>query len=648
MRCWTIGFIASCLWPAIALAAEPATAPATQPVHGLRGHYYLPHLSAKFPDYKAVEYDRFSLPIVHKLPDHQRIDPQIAFGAGKGFVLNNYKQWEWLPDPSTCAAIWTGNIHLPKAGTYYLLTVSRNASAAYLNEARVSLCGRAGFPPSDRFVIEDPGLEKINNPAASSYQVPVTIDAPRTLPIAVYYSADNRSSVHGFGIDLYWVTPDARRDAKGRAIAQIVPPEALFAQPPNEPATATTTTQSAVSALRSRFSASRLYYTIGSSKPVLLAATLLDRDGHPVPGRHVHFSALATYGSADSISDPPPTNAQGVTTATLTPNAKAITHVAQVFATVLDDLVDVAQSCEIRVSQPNGYAEAFFPDAYSPYFDSNLLTIQPGLPVVGQPAKFTVPLQNHLKSPVDLYVTLNTLEFNIGVEAGWQEIGRSERLTLRPGDAHVFTFTWTAPRECSHQCFSADVIGTIREPGAARRGRPTGIQYALMADDDSATRLLDLDWRRASVHLIDGPRTLGEARLARIQRNIAAIKPLASKAWQKIAGDPNLNVAPGVTFDPTKARVGVGGGADVSVDGHKIGGVDVHASGGPEQSSDPHKILSGDYDVKVNVGGYSATVAHGSGVLNAPAISRDLDPNTAGPQVPDYSRLRQLEQDGSI
>src|SRR5688500_9442453 len=61
---------------------------------------------------------------------------------------------------------------------------------------------------------------------------PVSVTAPRVLPIEVRYIAHNASSNHGFGIDLYWVTPDAKRDQSSKPIAELVPSDALFIEPP--------------------------------------------------------------------------------------------------------------------------------------------------------------------------------------------------------------------------------------------------------------------------------------------------------------------------------------------------------------------------------------------------------------------------------
>jgi hypothetical protein len=123
------------------LIASAQTAPvATVPVHGLRGAYYTPHLDKSFPDYKALAFDAFHIPTPLKEPEAVRIDPQIAFGRGKGFDRSK-GQLQWFPHPQTAAVVWTGYIRFPTPGTYFLVTVSDDSSAVWLNDARICLNG---------------------------------------------------------------------------------------------------------------------------------------------------------------------------------------------------------------------------------------------------------------------------------------------------------------------------------------------------------------------------------------------------------------------------------------------------------------------------------------------------------------------------
>src|SRR3989442_9331967 len=137
-------------------SASPQTSPAK---HGLTGSYYISTLESH-SDVNPTGQDwyvqvwtdpnDFQLPRPFTAPAAVRVDPQIAFGQGKGFVLQNGKQtrgWptdfpipaDWVahygrdqPWVYLAAVIWKGYLHLPKAGTYYLSTASRGASAVYL------------------------------------------------------------------------------------------------------------------------------------------------------------------------------------------------------------------------------------------------------------------------------------------------------------------------------------------------------------------------------------------------------------------------------------------------------------------------------------------------------------------------------------
>ncbi len=646
------------------LAAQPTGSSA----HGLRGRYYTAHLSRDSRDYKGVDYDDDWLPIPRKPPDAERVDARIAFGKGIGFVLDRGKQREWFAAPMTAAVIWTGYIRFPAAGTYRLVTVSHNASAVYLNAARVSLCGGyGGVAVSPELTIESPAVNRLANPGAESYAVPIKIDAPRVLPIAVSLSMRNASSTWGFGIDLYWTTPDSPRDAQGKPVAEIVPTEALYPGAPQRIPPAT------VSAARSSLTADKLYYFQRMSKPVRLRVRLLDREGKPLAGRHVHLSALADEGVPEPIDDPPPTDADGATTARLAPDPKARSHVTKVFATAVDDWVNVAESVEVNIVNATSAAPSFFQDLYSPYYDSHALQIDPGTPVAGHETHFAVPLRNPLEYPVSVYVVLNTMEFNIGVSK-WEEIARSARVTLQPGERHEFRFTWTPHRPASHQCFSAVVVGRIVGVKAQAIVPPQG-RLAGRGDAATPPRFVRAAWRpadlpspllrvsrellaghfcsRGSDAICPGPdpdlqlipdsgadsAPTEDTPLAETQRNLA-VAGVANWAMQKLAGKyGSIPVGP-VDFDVTSGRFSAGAGADLDINGHRVGGVDASASVGAEASSDPHKVLSATFDISANFAGYHATITEGTHVLPAPAISRDMDPAVGtGPM---FSELRGL------
>ena len=629
--------------------AQVVAQPETAPAHGLRGHYYTAHLRRDFPDYKGVDYDDYWLPTPNKTPDAERVDARIAFGKTSGFALDAGKQREWYAAPMTTAVIWTGYIRFPAAGTYHLVTVSHNASAVYLNDARVSLCGGyGGVAPSADFAIDEPGLDQLANPGTDAYAMPITVDGPRVLPITVLLSMRNASSIWGFGIDLYWTTPDSPRDAQGKPVARIVPSDALYPDAPEKLAPAT------VSAARSSLTADRLYFFQRMSKPVNLRVRLLDREGKPLAGRRVHLTALADKGNAATIGDPPPTDADGVTLATLSPDPKAQSHVTKIFATAVDDWVDIAQSAEVDVVDATSDAPGFFSDVYSPYYDAHALQIDPGVPVAGKPTRFTVPLQNHLKYPVSLYVVLKTMEFNIGI-SDWQEIGKSERVTLQPGESHVFQFTWTPSQSASHQCFSAVVMGRVVQGKAQSDTLLPSRAFAHSAFPSERARFVLAAWapsepllaqhfcdRRTTRICFDDPFTLigsdEDVPLAQTQRNLA-VSGVGNWAAQKLSDKyGSVPLAPGVDLDPAKGRVSAGTGVDVNIRGHRIGGVNASGSVGAEASSDPHKILSVTANISGDAFGYHVTVINKTGVVPAPAAGGLFEFNTS--QTPTAKALR--------
>src|SRR5690349_18561394 len=106
------GTLVSLLWvltsvlPAAGVRAaqvQPVEQPTTEPVHGLTGFYYT-SASASGPRLDGFSLDEHWLPTPNKPPDAVRVDPQIAFGQAKGFVIGS-KRFEWWM-PRAEAVIW--------------------------------------------------------------------------------------------------------------------------------------------------------------------------------------------------------------------------------------------------------------------------------------------------------------------------------------------------------------------------------------------------------------------------------------------------------------------------------------------------------------------------------------------------------------
>jgi hypothetical protein len=142
----------------------------------------------------------------------------------------------WMPDGlqnNNTIVIWTGYIRLARPGTYYLTIASDGATAVYLNQARVALKGypSGGSIHSDAFRYPETDAGEPIQPQRWQYLLPITIDSARDFPLEVRYRPHHNRPV---GIDLYWITPDSPRDDEGNPIAEIVPPEVLFVDPPGE------------------------------------------------------------------------------------------------------------------------------------------------------------------------------------------------------------------------------------------------------------------------------------------------------------------------------------------------------------------------------------------------------------------------------
>ena len=466
------------------------------PKHGLMGAYYLSNLETH-TDTKPwgnyfvqvwIDDNDFGLPRTFGPPAATRVDAQIAFGKGQGFSkagdssrtswgptdYSNLAGWTSNSKPDSIAAvIWKGYIHFPKPGTYSFATLSRGASAVYLNSARVVLNGRwAGGMPSDAFSYADSDIvDYIQNVASGrkdigfslrpneTYIVPVPIDRPRDLPIEVQYQAWAHDHQ---GIDLFWVTPDSAKDANGKPIAQIVPPDVLYTDPPS------TAEPAVVGNANSTVSTDFLYFPTESLEGwVTVKVRLADKNGNPVPGKQVHVSTLTSFGGPDTIEQPEkPTDENGITTAKMHGNKDySVTHESQIFATDVTDLVDSAQVAHVNFQTPP--ANPFFPDAFSPYYDPNMPNVEP-LPLqVGTQVTIKMPLVNRSKFAADLTAVFESNDANIGA-VGWHEIGRVKNIRLQPGEHKDVSIAWTPETTSSHVCFRVGVNAKmISAPGAS-------------------------------------------------------------------------------------------------------------------------------------------------------------------------------------
>jgi hypothetical protein len=283
--------------------------------------------------------------------------------------------------------------------------------------------------------------------------VPLPIDRPCVLPLEVRYAKGNASALRGFGIDLYWVTPDARRDAKGRPIAEIVPAAALFVEPPEKPAMAT------ASRPHCTMHCNVLYLALRPDKEATLTVRVADNRGQPLAGKRVHVSQIVDNGPTGTIVQPvQPTDAKGETTATFHPNENNEQQI-RFYATVLGDFVDVGQVAELITENPRG---SWFPDTYSPFYDPKHFQIEPNPPVPRKSTTFRVPVQNNTQFAADVFLTLWTQASNIG-GMGWGEVARSENFTLRPGESKRVTMTWIFEPAPGHQCFRVIVNGWVHD-----------------------------------------------------------------------------------------------------------------------------------------------------------------------------------------
>jgi hypothetical protein len=457
-------------------AATPSADAAKEPVHGLLGHYYTRDLPGSY-DLKGFLPDEYGIPVPNKQPNAIRVDAQIAFGKGKGFVRNDAaggSQLVWWAPAEARAAVWKGYIRLPVAGTYYLTTASSGASAVYLNSARVSLNGGfGGSVPSDKFSLGETGTGAANSPNHRQYVVPIPVTGPRVLPIEVRHLIHDSSGVPR-GIDLYWVRPDAPRDASGKAVAQIVPTEVLFTQAP-EPVD-----KPKVRGANSMISSDFLYLSAVPGSEATVTVRLADEKGRPVAGHRVHVTTVQSPdggSSPDEIIQPlQSTDENGIVTAKL--RATGDQHGARLFATDLTDFVDVAQVADVIFERRREWS--LRPAGFAPYYDSKAMTVEP-LPLrVGQPTKLTILLANRTPDTAEVTAAFLARETNIG-GVKWDAVGKAERITLAPGESRKVSVTWIPQKPDPHVCFKVDMTATFQPSAKKAHGAAQVLAAALGA-----------------------------------------------------------------------------------------------------------------------------------------------------------------------
>jgi len=644
----------------VLIVGQPASlragvAPSVEAKHGLVGSYYVANFGCPSGENAGGFYrsqvcpdeNNYNLPRVLTAPVATRVDPHVAFGQGEGFHAKpEGPPTVWWPtdwtfpnfptdrknnkDSGVAAVIWKGYIHLPKAGTYYFATSSDGSSAVYLNQSRVALNGLyGGVLISDAFSyakeqVQDWVQNRTNAPYGPfgdlrdnpkrNYVLPVAIEAPRDLPIEVQYNAMHSWEGEHLGIDLFWVTPDSPRDASGKPIAQIVPSEALYTDAPGP------IEQPLVRGTNSTITASFLYFPMQGDDYVTVTVRLADKDGNPVAGKRIYVSGTVSGGASDDIVQPEkPTNEKGEATAKLRAYAaNPFPHDSTIFVTDTTDYVDVAQVAHVTFED---VSNSFFPNTYAPYYDGKVFLVDPMPFRVGQRTTFKVPLINKLKNAAELAVSLKVHGFNIGAP-DWEEVGRSERFRLKPGESREVSIFWTPNKESAHLCFRMDVIGHL-------------VTAHSQSDKYMVASLLPT----AMLPVASAAQPSGDRPLSSLQRNLG---PVIDWIANKIGADKiPCGTIPGCSIDPKTGKVHIGGGGSVSIGGHDIGGAHVGGSFGAEQSPDPHKIFEWDYKGTVDIGGHETTIFQGSGVVPAPAISKDIDPNTS--PLPQYRQLQQLD-----
>ena len=476
----------------VPLLAPPAAA---APAHGLRATYYRTH--------SHDELDDFELPVPGLPVVGTRIDARIAFGEGVGFTEPQPKWWLGKAD----AVVWQGNIHLPMAGTYWFATAARNSADVWLGDERVALASGLGGGriPSADFDYPPTMSRDTYDPLGTTYTVPVTVDGATDLPITVRFAMFNIGGP-GFGIDLYWVTPDAPLSAAGRPMAEVVPADALFVEPPS--AVAVPVADPGASTV----SADVLYAGIAGVRPTL-TIRIADAQGHPLAGRRVVVSALTTYGERDVIQQPAePTDANGVTTAILL-DTGTVPHESTYVATDVTDFVTVSAAAHVRFENR---VPSLLPDTFAPYYGGEKFQVSPLPLAVGRPVTVSVPITNRTEYEADATIVFAKSGSNIG-GVQWQEIGRVAPVNLKPGESRDVSVTWTPTDQQTHLCFQVSASATYRIADGQR----------LMANTAQA-------W---ALPLVAPP---VQSPVETLQRNIGPVAPCQTAVSDKGTDDPGL------------------------------------------------------------------------------------------------------------
>lgn len=91
-------------------AASPSQDATQEPAQGLVGHYYTRDFPGSY-DVKGFLLDDYGIPVPNKQPNAIRVDAQIAFGKGKGFVRDDAaggSQLVWWTPAEAMAVVWKG------------------------------------------------------------------------------------------------------------------------------------------------------------------------------------------------------------------------------------------------------------------------------------------------------------------------------------------------------------------------------------------------------------------------------------------------------------------------------------------------------------------------------------------------------------
>ncbi len=599
---------------ALATAGSPTTSP-SQPVHGLKLSVYpRQREQAGHYDWAIFELDSFSVPqVLH--PERRsfaRIDPQISFGGAKGAKFDAI---------TNAACVWNGYIRFPKAGTYYLATASMRSSGVTINSARVALNGMyGGFIPSEHFEYPpDHGARDPYRPEIGQYSLPITISRPRVFPIEVslYRYEDVGEPPR---LTLYWMTPDSPKGPGGKSLLQLVPSEALFPELPDE--FRDEMEMPPVSSAHCTIRCDRLYVVQGAPD-AKVTVRLADSNGRGVAGKKVFIWQSSDYNKATLDQAAEPTDQNGEVVATLKPTYGVGN--LQLHAFDMTDFVGVPQVC--YTYNPSGALPQFFPWASTPYFDEDF-KVSPKPMVVGKPVTVSMPLTNRTGKRASVYVVVETTAPNIGAFV-WNPCGRSPAQVLAPGERANVDTTFTFAAESPHVCFRLTLWGKTVDERAGDRER------GALASSDPLAALLALQAQQTPAQV--DPE--GHRPMETQQRNVGEVIANWVTDQAKDLYKRGTSWGP-FNFDPRTGRVRVGGEfLEVKIGDKKVGGADVSFDIGPEASSDPHKILDFNLNVRANSGDYTKTVVHASGVVPAPRIGDQITPGekATGP------RFRQLD-----